>query len=79
MLAIIACGADRGGRIYSVVGSPQLISPRYDDGPCLVLISRQGNPNPTASDLPKNERREGRLRVPIPMPSDKVLLMSELA
>jgi len=25
--------------MYSVVGSPQLISPRYDDGPCLVLTS----------------------------------------
>jgi hypothetical protein len=27
--------------------------------------SRQGSPNPIASDLPKNERREGRLAVPI--------------
>jgi hypothetical protein len=26
--------------MYSVVGSPQLILPRYYDGPCLVLISR---------------------------------------
>jgi hypothetical protein len=27
-----------------------------------VMGSRQGNPNPVASDLPKNERRKGRFR-----------------
>ncbi len=31
----------------------------------LVTGSRQVNPNPVASDLPKNERREGRFTLPI--------------
>ena len=49
--------------MYSVVGSLQLILPRYDDGPCLVLISRHRNWNIPVESWVKDGRRNGRLPV----------------
>ena len=48
-------------KLFAAMNEEQRIRYKFSN-PCQVLISWQGNPNPVASDLPKNERRKGRFR-----------------